>query len=93
MRNNMNPSQKAAEAKKAENNAKTKQYIERKKLQEKKNKEFLQGNSATPQSSRADPNYNGPAPGNKVSINKAFEKRNRMGRLINSKTGLPYPGQ
>jgi len=78
---------KAAKAKQAEINEKTKQQ------QENQNKKkFLNGTSPTSQSSRA--GYNGPAPGNnKVPINRIFAKRNFLGRIIDSKPGKPYPGQ
>ena len=84
--------QKAAEAKQAEFNAKTGEYIARKQQQENQNRKFLNGTSPTPQSSRA--GYNGPAPGNKVpSYISPFAKRNKRGKYINPNTGILYPGQ
>jgi len=83
---------KAAEAKKAETNAKTKQYIERKKRQEEKNSKNLNGTIPTPQSSRE--GFSNSAPGNKVpSYISPFAKRNKMGQYIDPNTGKPYPGQ
>ena len=79
----------AAKAKKAENNKKTTENTARKQQLEEKNRILLQGNQVPAQSSRE--GYSNSAPGNKVPINRLFAKRNRMGRLINSKTGLPYP--
>jgi hypothetical protein len=85
-----NLSAKAAEDKKA-TAAKTTENTARKQQREEKNRILLQGNQVPAQSSRE--GYSNSAPGNKVPINRMFAKRNRMGRLINSKTGLPYPNQ